>query len=133
VKSEEWNYRLKGIVFQGPQDLIMMELNQARIARLQCSKHCTSGSRKNTFHQFKHELFGFGGGRWKRAISGDKWDEDKRKLGYSTWMEDKLVDALYNIQPVLDRYMKLQTMPMNNEELAAFKNNVEFFCGKLKN
>jgi hypothetical protein len=67
------------------------------------------------------------------AISGDKWDEDKRKLGYSTWMEDKLVDALYNIQPVLDRYMKLQTMPMNNEELAAFKNNVEFFCGKLKN
>jgi hypothetical protein len=41
------------------------------------------------------------------AISGDEWDEDKRKLGYSKWMEDKLVDALYNIQLVLDRYRKL--------------------------
>jgi hypothetical protein len=31
------------------------------------------------------------------AISGDEWDEDKRKLGYSKWMEDKLENALYNI------------------------------------
>jgi hypothetical protein len=49
------------------------------------------------------------------AISGEEWDEDKQKPGYSAWMEDKLVDALYNTQPVLDRYMKLQTMPMNNK------------------
>jgi hypothetical protein len=41
------------------------------------------------------------------AISGEEWGEDKRKPGYSRWMEDKLVDALYNTQPVLDRYMKL--------------------------
>jgi hypothetical protein len=40
-------------------------------------------------------------------FSGEEWDEDKRKLGYSGWLEDKLVDALYNTQPVLDRYMKL--------------------------
>jgi hypothetical protein len=67
------------------------------------------------------------------AISGDEWDEDKRKPGYSRWMEDKLVDVLYNTQPVLDRYKKLQTMPMNHEELAAFKIKVETFCGKTKN
>jgi hypothetical protein len=48
-------------------------------------------------------------------------------------MEDKLVDALYNTQPILDRYRKLQTVPMNNEELAAFKSKVEIFCGKTKN
>jgi hypothetical protein len=67
------------------------------------------------------------------AISGEKWDEDKQKPGYSAWMEGKLVDALYNTQPVLDKYMKLQTMPMNNKELAAFKIKVEHFCGKTKN
>jgi hypothetical protein len=66
------------------------------------------------------------------AISRDEWNEDKRKPGYSRWMEDKLVDALYNTQPVLDRYRKLQTVPMNNEELAAFKNKVEKFCSKTK-
>jgi hypothetical protein len=46
-------------------------------------------------------------GRMRRlfedAISGEEWDEEKRKAGYSKWMEDKLVDALYNLQPVLDR------------------------------
>jgi hypothetical protein len=67
------------------------------------------------------------------AISGEEWDKDRRKPSYSAWMEDKLVDALYNTQPVLDRYRKLQTVPMNNEELAAFKSKVEIFCGKTKN
>jgi hypothetical protein len=37
------------------------------------------------------------------ANSRDEWDEDKRKPGYSKWMEDKLVGAMYNTQPVLDR------------------------------
>jgi hypothetical protein len=50
-------------------------------------------------------------GRMRRlfedAISGEEWDEDKRKPGYSAWMEDKLVDALYNTQLVLDKYRKL--------------------------
>jgi hypothetical protein len=69
---------------------------------------------------------------FEEAISGDEWDEDKRKLGYSKWMEDKLVDAVYNTQPVLDRYINLQTVPMNNNELAAFRNKVEIFCGKTK-
>jgi hypothetical protein len=41
------------------------------------------------------------------TIFGHEWDEDKRKLGYSKWMEDKLVDTLYNTQPVLNRYTKL--------------------------
>jgi hypothetical protein len=67
------------------------------------------------------------------AISGEEWDEDKRKPGYSAWMEDKLGDALYNTQPGLDKYRKLQTVPMNNEELVAFKSTVEHFCGKTKN
>jgi hypothetical protein len=67
------------------------------------------------------------------AISGEEWDEDRLKPGYSAWMEDKLVDALYNTQLVLDRYRKLQTVPMNNEELAAFKSKVENFYGKTKN
>jgi hypothetical protein len=30
------------------------------------------------------------------AISREEWDEDKRKPGYSAWMEDKLMDMLYN-------------------------------------
>jgi hypothetical protein len=45
------------------------------------------------------------------AISREEWDEDKRKPSYSKWMEDKLVDALYNLQPVLDRYRRLQIVP----------------------
>jgi hypothetical protein len=32
-ESEEGNQKLKSIVFQGPRDLIMMELNQARNTR----------------------------------------------------------------------------------------------------
>jgi hypothetical protein len=67
------------------------------------------------------------------AISGEEWDEEKRKAGYSKWMEDKLVDALYNLQLVLDRSRKLQTVPMNNEELAAFRNKVDHFCDITKN
>jgi hypothetical protein len=43
------------------------------------------------------------------------------------------VDALYNLQPVLNRYIKLQTVPMNNEELAAFRNKVDNFCDITKN
>jgi hypothetical protein len=76
-------------------------------------------------------------GRMRRlfedAISGEEWDEDKRKGGYSRWMENKLVDALYNLQPVLDKYRKLQTVPMNNKELAAFRTKVEHFCDITKN
>jgi hypothetical protein len=41
------------------------------------------------------------------AISGNEWDEEKRKSDYSKWMEDKLVDALYNTTPVLEGYRKL--------------------------
>ena len=67
------------------------------------------------------------------AIFGHEWDEDKRKLGYSKWMEDKLVDALYNTQLVLNRYRKLQTVPMSNEELAAFQNKVDNFCDVMMN
>jgi hypothetical protein len=67
------------------------------------------------------------------AISGEEWDEEKRKANYSKWMEDKLVDALYNLPPVLDRYWKLQTEPMSNEELAAFRTKVEHFCDITKN
>jgi hypothetical protein len=76
-------------------------------------------------------------GRMRRlfedAISREEWNEDKRKAGYSKWMVDKLVDVLYNTQPVLNMYRELQTVPMNNEEMAAFKSKVEHFCGKMKN
>jgi hypothetical protein len=67
------------------------------------------------------------------TISGEEWDEEKRKGGYSRWMEDKLVDALYNLQSVLDKYRKLQTEPMNNEELVALRTEVEHFCDIMKN
>jgi hypothetical protein len=67
------------------------------------------------------------------AISGEEWDEEKQNANYSKWMEDKLVDVLYNLQPVLNRYMKLQTVPMNNEELAAFRNKVVHFYDIMKN
>jgi hypothetical protein len=59
-------------------------------------------------------------GRMRRlfedAISGEEWDEEKQKGGYSKWMEDKLVDTLYNLHVVLDKYRKLQTVPMNNKD-----------------
>jgi hypothetical protein len=41
------------------------------------------------------------------AIFGNEWDEEKRKSDYSKWMEDKLVDALYNTTPVPEGYKKL--------------------------
>jgi hypothetical protein len=67
------------------------------------------------------------------AISGDEWDEEKRKSGYSKWMEDKLVDALYNTWPILDRYRKLQPVPMSQEELVSLQTKVDFFCNVMKN
>jgi hypothetical protein len=75
-------------------------------------------------------------GRMRRlfedGIFGEEWDEEKRKAGYSKWMEDKLVDALHNIQPVLDRYRRVQAVPLNNEELAAFWNKVDHFYDIMK-
>jgi hypothetical protein len=81
----------------------------------------------------KEEFMGRMRRLFEEAIYGEEWDEEKWKGGYSRWMEDKLVDALYNLQPVLDKYRKLQTVPMNNKELATFKSKVEIFCGKTKN
>ena len=57
---------------------------------------------------------------FENVVSGEECNEEKWKPGYFAWMEDKLMDPLYNTQPVLDRYRKLQTVPMNNEELARF-------------
>jgi hypothetical protein len=48
-------------------------------------------------------------------------------------MEDKLVDALYNTMPVIDRYRKLQPVPMSQEELAAIWTKVDSFCDVTKN
>ena len=67
------------------------------------------------------------------AISREECDEDKRKPGYSKWMEDKIVDALYNTKPVLEKYRKSQTVLMNNKELVAFQNKVDNFCYITKN
>ena len=69
---------------------------------------------------------------FENAIFGEEWNKDKQKPGYSKWMEDNLVDALHNTLPVLEWFRKLQTVPMNNKELAAFKSKVEIFCGKIK-
>jgi Protein tyrosine and serine/threonine kinase len=75
-------------------------------------------------------------GRMRRlfedAISGDEWDVEKQKFGYTKWMQDRLVDALYNTQPVLQKYRKQQDQPMNDEELAAFNNKVANFCEMTK-
>ena len=70
---------------------------------------------------------------FKDAISREKWDEYKWKPGYSKWIEDKIVDALHNTKPVLEKYREQQAMPMNDKELAAFKNKVESFCDIIKN
>jgi hypothetical protein len=119
VKSEGWKWRLEDLIFQGPRGLIMMELNQARNVRPHCSKHYTSGSKKCLFSNVNRNYLALGanvgkevfvGCTWRLfedAISREEWDEEKRKGGYSRWMEDKLVDAVYNLQPVLDKYMKL--------------------------
>jgi hypothetical protein len=71
-----------------------------------------------------HKLF-------ENVISRDK--EGKQKFGYSKWMEDKLIDTLYNTMSILERHMKLQDVPMNQEELAAFRTKVSFFCDIMKN
>jgi hypothetical protein len=81
---------------------------------------------KEAFQSYMRRLF-------EDAISRDEWDEEKRNSGYSKWMEDKLVDALYNTVPVLDRYRKLQPVPMSQEELAAFRTKIESFCNVTKN
>jgi hypothetical protein len=60
------------------------------------------------------------------AISGEQWNEEKHKYVYSKWMMDKLVDVLYNTWPVLERYRKLQVLPMDQEELFAFRTKVNF-------
>lgn len=70
---------------------------------------------------------------FEEAISGEEWDVEKRKAGYSKWMDDKVVDALYNTKPVLEKYRKQQDVPMTNEELAAFNNKVANFCDITKN
>jgi hypothetical protein len=70
---------------------------------------------------------------FEAAISGNEWDEEKRKSDYSKWMKDKLIHALYNTVPVIKRYRKLQVVPMNQEELAAFLTKVSSFCDITKN
>jgi hypothetical protein len=67
------------------------------------------------------------------AISGDQWDEEIQKSGFSKWMENKLVDALYNTWPLLDKYRKLQEVPMDQEELFAFRTKMKSFCNVTKN
>jgi hypothetical protein len=48
-------------------------------------------------------------------------------------MEDKLVDALYNTWLDLERYKKLQDVPMNQDVLAAFRTKVNSFCDITEN
>ena len=67
------------------------------------------------------------------TISTKEWDVEKRKLSYSKWMDDNIMDALHNTKPILNKYRKQQDMPMNNEELAAFNNKVANFCDITKN
>jgi hypothetical protein len=62
----------------------------------------------------------------------DIWDEDKHKFGYSKWMVERLNDALYNTVPILGKYRKLQDVPMNQEELVAFKTKVNSFSNNTK-
>jgi hypothetical protein len=70
---------------------------------------------------------------FEKAISGDEWDVERRKPGYDNWMNERLNDALYNTLPVLEKYRKQQDQPMNEEELAAFRNKVTNFCDMTKN
>jgi hypothetical protein len=48
-------------------------------------------------------------------------------------MEDKLVDVLYNTWPILEKYRKLQDMPMDQKELFAFWTKVNSFCDVTMN
>ena len=48
-------------------------------------------------------------------------------------MEDKIVDALYNLKPVLDKYRKQQDVQMNDKEFATFNNKVATFWDITKN
>jgi hypothetical protein len=84
---------------------------------------------------------------FKDAISGDKWEDEKRKSFYSKRksfyskrksfyskrMEDKLIDALNHTVPILEWYWKLHNVPMNQEELAAFRTKVSSFFNMTKN
>jgi hypothetical protein len=48
-------------------------------------------------------------------------------------MQEKLTNALYNTIPVLEKYKKLQEEPLNQEQLAAFKNKVNNFIDITQN
>jgi hypothetical protein len=48
-------------------------------------------------------------------------------------MHERLTDALYNTMPVLEKYKKLQEEPLNEEQLAAFKNKMNNFIDITKN
>ena len=48
------------------------------------------------------------------TISGEEWDVEKWKPGYSKWMENKIVDMLHNTKLVLHKYRKQQDVPMND-------------------
>jgi hypothetical protein len=67
------------------------------------------------------------------TISRDRWEEDKLKFGYTDWMQDNLIDALYNTEPILEKYRKLQKQLLNEEQLIAFKTKVSNFIKKTKN
>jgi hypothetical protein len=56
-----------------------------------------------------------------------------KNLATPNGWRNKLVDRLYNTAPILDKYKKLQLVPMSQEELAAFQNKVDNFCDKTKN
>ena len=81
---------------------------------------------KDVFLDYMRTLF-------EDTISKEEWNVEKRKPGYSKWMEDKIVDALHNTMPILDKYRKQQDVPMNDKELAAFNNKVANFCNITKN
>ena len=68
---------------------------------------------KETFQSYMQRVF-------EDANFGEQWDEKKWKSGYSKWMEDKLIDVLYNTWSILENYRKLQDMPMDQEEAFAF-------------
>jgi hypothetical protein len=81
---------------------------------------------KEAFQSYMRKLF-------EDAIFGDRWDEEKWKFGYSKWMEDKLIDTLYNTMLVLERYKKLQDVLINQEELVAFLTKVSSIWDIIKN
>ena len=68
---------------------------------------------------------------FKDVLFSDKWNEERHKIGYASWMEDKLTNTLYNNESIIEEYKKLQDVPLEPKELPCLRTKVNLFSGLI--